>query len=76
MGELQSSDEKVEQRLHCEEAQAMDIEKIDLDEPGFRWMMNEDTMASEKLAEGIRNFTLDTLKLQQFIAQRLQNQAA
>jgi transaldolase len=35
-------------------------------ESAFRWAMNEDAMATEKLAEGIRNFTKDTLKLEDF----------
>lgn len=40
------------------------IEKIDLSEHNFRWLMNEDAMATEKLAEGIRNFTADQIKLE------------
>lgn len=40
------------------------IEKIDLSENNFRWLMNEDAMATEKLAEGIRNFTADQIKLE------------
>ncbi|MCP4333673.1 MAG: transaldolase, partial [Gammaproteobacteria bacterium] len=39
-------------------------EKIKLDEKSFRWMMNEDAMATEKLAEGIRLFTRDQEKLE------------
>ena len=35
-----------------------------MDERRFRWLMNEDAMATEKLAEGIRNFTRDTEKLE------------
>ena len=54
----------------------MDIEKIAISEPNFRWMMNEDIMASEKLSEGIRNFTIDTIKLQQYVSQLMQNAAA
>lgn len=38
--------------------------KLELDEAKYRWLMNEDAMATEKLAEGIRNFTLDQLKLE------------
>lgn len=37
--------------------------KLTLDEKAFRWMMNEDAMATEKLAQGIRGFTVDQLKL-------------
>lgn len=46
-------------------------EKISLDEKAFRWMLNEDQMATEKLAEGIRNFTKDLVKLEEYIKPRL-----
>ncbi|MGD2032467.1 MAG: transaldolase family protein, partial [Gammaproteobacteria bacterium] len=42
--------------------------RIELDEAGYRWMLNEDAMATEKLAEGIRNFTRDTERLEALIA--------
>lgn len=42
-------------------------EKITIDEKLFRWLLNEDQMATEKLSEGIRNFTKDTLKLENYI---------
>ncbi|MFN8674480.1 MAG: transaldolase [Candidatus Sericytochromatia bacterium] len=42
-------------------------EKIAIDEKTFRWLLNEDQMATEKLSEGIRNFTKDTLKLESYI---------
>jgi transaldolase len=45
--------------------------KIDLDEKTFRWMMNEDAMATEKLAEGIRVFAQDLAKLRQLVGQRM-----
>lgn len=38
-----------------------------LDEKQFRWMMNEDAMATEKLAEGIRNFTIDQIALEKLL---------
>lgn len=43
--------------------------KLTLDEKQFRWLMNEDAMATEKLAEGIRNFTADQLKLEALLLQ-------
>jgi len=76
MAELQTSDEHVLQNLNPEDSKSMDIEKINIDEASFRWMMNEDAMATEKLSEGIRNFTVDTIKLQQYVAELMQNQAA
>ncbi|MEZ7892103.1 MAG: transaldolase [Candidatus Wallbacteria bacterium] len=44
-----------------------DMKKIILDEKGFRWMLNEDAMATEKLSEGIRLFKQDTVKLENHI---------
>ncbi|PYK97367.1 MAG: transaldolase [Verrucomicrobia bacterium] len=45
--------------------------KLSLEEKTFRWMLNEDQMATEKLSEGIRLFAADTLKLEKFIAPKL-----
>jgi transaldolase len=45
--------------------------KLALDEKAFRWMLNEDPMATEKLSEGIRLFAADTVKLEKFIAPKL-----
>ena len=42
-------------------------EKITLDEKTFRWLLNEDAMATEKLAEGIRNFSKDINRLEAYI---------
>jgi len=47
------------------------MEKISLDEKTFRWMHNEDEMASDKLAEGIRKFAVDAVKLEDLIRARL-----
>ncbi len=49
-------------------AETVSIEKVSLDEKTFRFMMNEDAMATEKLAEGIRAFCADSGKLKQIIA--------
>jgi transaldolase len=49
-------------------ADAADLEKITLDEKTFRFLMNEDAMATDKLAEGIRAFCADSTKLKQMIA--------
>ena len=50
-----------------------DIEKIAMSESIFRWMMNEDAMATEKLAEGIRNFTKDQITLETLLNDRIGN---
>ena len=46
-------------------------EKTNIDEKTFRWLLNEDQMATEKLSEGIRNFTKDTIKLEAYIRERM-----
>ena len=46
-------------------------EKMDMDEKSFRWMLNEDAMATEKLAGGIRSFTADTIKLENLVKTKL-----
>ncbi|MBA6416278.1 transaldolase [Colwellia sp. 6M3] len=63
MDELANSTETVEQKLFSDQA-PLDKEAA-LSEAQFRWEMNEDAMATEKLAEGIRNFTIDQVKLEQ-----------
>ena len=65
-GELASTEGEVPRKLDPERALGMEIPKVGFDEPGFRWELNEDAMASEKLAEGIRLFAADTRKLEQF----------
>jgi transaldolase len=48
-----------------------DVAKLELDEKQFRWRFNEDAMATEKTAEGIRLFHADAMKLERFIEERL-----
>jgi transaldolase len=71
LAELQGSDAMVTRHLSVEEAKASDIAKIPLDEKTFRWMLNEDAMGTEKLAEGIRKFTEDIIKLEGLIVKKL-----
>ena len=65
--ELQGKEEPLEQKLDASAAKGMDIDKINCDEKTFRWMMNEDAMATEKTAEGIRKFSADIVKLEGLI---------
>jgi transaldolase len=58
------------------EAQSSTAQKIHLDEKTFRWMHNEDAMATEKLAEGIRKFYADARKLEQFAQTRVTQKMA
>lgn len=53
-------------------AQKLEITKVELDEKKFRWLLNEDAMATEKLAEGIRKFAADSVKLEDMIKEQLQ----
>jgi len=65
--ELEASQLPLERKLDPELAANLQIERIVSDEKAFRWLMNEDAMATEKLAEGIRKFTADLVKLEQFL---------
>jgi transaldolase len=65
--ELQNLDAPIEQKLSAQKAQTEGEEKISIDEKTFRWMMNEDPMATEKLSQGIRNFGIDTVTLENYI---------
>ncbi len=62
--ELSSTTGTLKRQLTPEAAKESKLKKISLDEKTFRWMLNEDAMATEKLAEGIRNFTIDLVKLE------------
>jgi transaldolase len=66
LGELAASEGEVPRKLDPEQALAMEIPKVSFDERAFRWELNEDAMATEKLAEGIRLFAADTRRLEQF----------
>lgn len=65
--ELEEAQGSVPQKLNSETAKKASIQRLEMTETHFRWMLNENAMATEKLAEGIRNFTKDLLKLEQFI---------
>jgi transaldolase len=69
--ELQKTNGTVPRKLNPEMAAACDLPKISYDEKSFRWALNEDAMATEKLSEGIRLFAADAAKLEKFLAQKL-----
>jgi transaldolase len=71
MEELAKSTEQLERKLTPEKAKAAKIDKLELDEKKFHWLLNENAMATEKLAEGIRKFAADVVKLEKFVASRL-----
>jgi len=66
--ELENTEGILEKKLDAEKSKQFIISPIHMDEKTFWWMMNEDAMATEKLAEGIRNFTKDLIKLEKHIA--------
>jgi transaldolase len=68
--ELQKTPGTVTRKLSPEMSAQTDLKKVNLDEKGFRWMLNEDQMATEKLSEGIRSFAADSIKLEKTIAQK------
>ena len=67
LAQLAQSDAPVARALDAEAARSMDLPAVQYDEAGFRYGLNEDAMATEKLAEGIRAFAVDTVKLEQII---------
>ncbi len=71
LGELKQSTVPVERKLNPRMFVNAQIERLQLDEKKFRWLMNQDAMATEKLAEGIRLFHADALKLAKLIEARL-----
>lgn len=71
LAELAQSEEPVEPKLTVESAKQDPVEKISLDEKSFRLMFNEDAMATEKTAHGIRNFAADIVKLEKLVNEAL-----
>ena len=65
---LSESDAPVDRRLSPERASHTDLHKLTLDEKAFRFMLNDDAMATEKLAEGIRLFCADAVKLETLVS--------
>ena len=68
LAELQSSTAPISKKLDADSAHAEKISPLKLDESSFRLQLNNDAMATEKLAEGIRNFCIDTEKLEVLLA--------
>jgi transaldolase len=70
LGELKASHDPVTRKLSPDTARTADIKKVTFDEKSFRFALNEDAMATEKTAEGIRVFSADIVKLEQLIAKK------
>jgi transaldolase len=71
LAKLAASHDPIERKLIPDASKDADIERLELDEKKFRFLLNEDAMATEKTAEGIRKFAADIVKLEKFIAARL-----
>ena len=67
LAELAASNEPLEHALDAKAAAKGDAPKVSYDEAGFRFALNEDAMATEKLAEGIRAFAADAVKLEKLM---------
>ena len=69
--DLSNDQNPLSRKLYPDMSQQDDLERLQLDEKTFRLMLNDDAMATEKLAEGIRNFSADLIKLEDFIKERM-----
>ncbi len=67
LAQLATTDLPLTQALNADAAKALDLPAVNFDEAGFRFALNQDAMATEKLAEGIRGFVTDTIKLEQLM---------
>ena len=68
LAELAACEDAVAPALSVESAKAADIQRIPADEKSFRFLFNEDAMATEKTAEGIRRFSADIRKLEALLS--------
>ena len=71
MKELAESNEPLERKLDPEKAKSAKIDKLQLDEKRFKYLLNDNAMAYEKTGEGIRKFAADVVKLEKFVASKL-----
>jgi transaldolase len=69
--ELQDSDAPLAKKLDADAAAEKSIDRLELDEKSFRFLMNEDAMATEKTAEGIRKFAIDIVKLDKLVEEAI-----
>src|SRR5450432_3570235 len=71
MAKLSESTEPLERKLDPAKAKEADVKRLEFDEKKCRYLVNDDAMATEKTAEGIRKFAADIAKLEKFIAGKL-----
>jgi transaldolase len=72
MEELSKSEDTVVRKLAPEDARTADLKRLEVDEKKFRFLLNENAMATEKTAEGIRKFAADIVKLEKFVLTKIQ----
>lgn len=75
LDELAKDTKEVKRYLDPTKAAKQNLEKLQLNEATFRWLLNEDQMATEKLSDGIRKFAADSIKLEQMISDAIKNNA-
>ena len=68
---LSESYDPVERKLDPEKAKKADVPRLEMDEKKFRYLFNDNAMATEKTSEGIRKFSADIVKLEKFVASKL-----
>jgi transaldolase len=61
----------VQRKLSPETCRNPKLTRLAINEKTFRWMLNESAMATEKLAEGVRTFAADAVKLEDYIAKKI-----
>ena len=71
MKKLSESTDLVDRKLIPANAKTADVERLELDEKKFRYLLNEDAMATEKTAEGIRKFAADIAKLEKVVRSKI-----
>jgi transaldolase len=71
LGELQATEAPLERKLSPEASASADLEKVSFDEKSFRFALNEEAMATEKTAHGIRAFSADIVKLEKLVESML-----
>ena len=72
LDELAKTSGNVERKLDPAQADSLKMERLTLEEKEFRWMLNENQMATEKLSDGIRMFAADAIKLEKYLARKLE----
>jgi len=70
LAQLQASDAPLARALDPKQAEAQVVQRVHYDEAAFRYALNDDAMASDKLADGIRLFAADAVKLEKLIEER------